>query len=133
MAIKNIEEFFLNIFLRICIAGVLLVFITDALLYPADRTSLVLDAIILTAALTAYFIRGKFPTIAILTLSTITLFAMLYQTLAIPINGTTSLSVILIVGFIYSVMLKGRLMWTMHAIAFCAIHARLIWLYLRRP
>lgn len=54
-------------------------------------------------------------------MTSIVLAAMLYQSVVVPINTTTSLSIILVVGFIYSVMLSGTTMWIMHGIAVSVI------------
>lgn len=122
MEIKKIERFFLNILLRVIVAGVSLIFVADVILYPEDRLSLLIDGTILLACITSYFIRNRFHTLSVLILTTIVLAAMIYQALAVPVNTTTSLSVILVVGFIHSVMLKGKTMWLMHVLTFMAIH-----------
>lgn len=46
---------------------------------------------------------------------------MFYQCLVVPINTNTSLSIILIAGFIISIMLKGKLLYGMHAFAILGI------------
>ena len=123
MKIKKIERFFLNTLLRVVVAGVLLIFLADAILYPEDRLSLTIDVVILLACTLSYVIRNKFPALSVLIFTTIILSAMIYQALAVPVNTTTSLSVILVVGFTHSVMLKGKTMWIMHALTFLCIHA----------
>jgi len=130
MESKNIEKFFLLTFLRISIAGVLVVLLADILLYPQDTLSIIIDCCILSASVLAYIIRDQYQTIAVLISSSIVVSAMLFQCLAVPVNTTTSLSILLIEGFIFSVMLKGRLMWTMHGITFIAINAIFIWQFL---
>ncbi len=122
METRNIERFFLNTLLRVVIGGVTLIFISDFILYPEDRLSLFIDVAIMLACITSYVIRNKFHTLSVLIFTTIVLSSMIYQALAVPINTTTSLSVILVVGFIHSVMLKGRTMWAMHILTFVAIH-----------
>jgi signal transduction histidine kinase len=123
METKNIERFFLNTLLRVVIGGVTLIFVSDFILYPEDRLSLFIDVAILLACITSYVIRNKFHTLSVLIFTTIVLSSMFYQALAVPINTTTSLSVILVVGFIHSVMLKGKIMRAMHILTFIAIHA----------
>jgi signal transduction histidine kinase len=122
MEIKKIERFFLNILLRVIVAGVSLIFLADVILYPEDRLSLLIDGTILLACITSFFLRNKFHTLSVLILTTIVLSAMIYQALVVPVNTTTSLSVILVVGFIHSVLLKGKTMWTMHIVTFISIH-----------
>jgi signal transduction histidine kinase len=71
----------------------------------------------------AFIIRHRYPTAAVLTVTQIVLAAMVYQSFVVPVNTTTSLSIILVLGFLYSVMLKGRVMWTMHGITCLAVNA----------
>lgn len=130
MQIGNIEQFFLNTILRILLAGVSVVLLTDLVFFPEDVLSLSIDITILLASITAFLIRQRFPTAAVLTISFIVLMAMLYQCLAVPVNTTTSLSILLILGFLYSVMLKNKTMWGMHAITFCAVHGIFIYQYI---
>jgi hypothetical protein len=123
MELRNIEVFFLNNLLKICIVGVGMILFFDAVLYPEDVLSIYIDLCIFLASITAYLIRQKFPTVAILLMTTMVLAAMLYQSIVVPLNTTTSLSIILVVGFIYSVMLKGKLMGFMHGVAASVIIA----------
>jgi hypothetical protein len=124
MAVKNIEKFFLDTLLKISIVGVSLVFTSDLILYPDDQLSVAIDFIILSACFLAFLVRRKKQGIfSIFIVTLVVLSAMFYQCMVVPVNTTTSLSIILIVGFIFSVMLKGTVMWVMHAITFTAIHA----------
>lgn len=121
MEMKNIEKFFLSTILLISIGGVFLVLLSNILLFREDTLSIFISAAILCACIIAYSLRLKYPTIAVLTLTSVALAAMSYQRLTVP-NTTTTLSVVMIVGFIFSVMLKGRIMWIMHAITFVIIN-----------
>lgn len=123
----HIEEFFLNTLLRIAIAGVFLIFMADSVLYPEDRLSIAIDTAILIACVVSYFLRRKYATVAVLIFTSIILLAMIYQCLVVPANTTTSLSIILIVGFIFSVMLKGKLLFAMHCITFIILHSIFIY------
>jgi hypothetical protein len=115
MEIKNIEKFFLNTVLRISIVGVFLVLVSNVLLFPEDKLSITISAAILIACLLSYVIRNRYPTLAVLILTTVVLAAMIYQRLSAP-NTTTTIGVVLVVGFIFSVMLKGIALWVMHGI-----------------
>ncbi|MDO1446453.1 hypothetical protein Q0590_09350 [Rhodocytophaga aerolata] len=121
MEIKNIEKFFLNTILIISIAGVFLVLMSNVLLFPEDILSIYISIAILAACIVAYILRRNYPTVAVLTVTSVVLAAMSYQRLTIP-NTTTTLAVVLIVGFIFSIMLKGRIMWIMHGITFIIIN-----------
>jgi len=111
---NSLEKFFVATLLKISISGVLIILITDVILFPYDSLSVLIDLCILIACVAAYFIRDKFPTVSILTITCTTLAAMFYQCLLVPTNTTTSLSVILLAGFIVSILLNGRVMWIMH-------------------
>ncbi len=121
MKIRNIEYFFLNTVLKICIVGLLIIIGSNVLFYPEDTISISLSVAILAACCIAYLIRKKQPTLSVLILSIIVLAAMSYQRLVVP-NTSTTLAVVLIVGFVFSTMLKGRIMWLMHGIAFIIIN-----------
>ena len=57
---------------------------------------------------------------------------MIYQCLVVPTNTTTSLSIILVVGFIFSVMLKGRLLFVMHCLTVIILHSIFIFQFYHR-
>jgi hypothetical protein len=122
MNVKNIETFFLNTLLRVSIVGISLILISDAILYPEDKISLGIDVTILSAAIVGYVVRSRYPVTSVFIITLMVLAAMIYQCIMVPVNTTTSLSIILLVGFIYSVMLKGKTMLIMHAVTFLIIH-----------
>lgn len=115
MQSKSIEHFFLNTILMVTIGGVALVFVTDLILYPQDQLSLVIDAAILLATLIAYITRVRYPLVAVFILTQTVVASMVYQCLHVPLNTTFSLAILLVVGFIYSVMLPRILRAVMHA------------------
>jgi signal transduction histidine kinase len=119
--IMNIEEFFLNTLLRISILGVFLVLVSNLLLFPEDTLSISISLTILLACFATYIMRQRFPTMAVVSLCSVVLITMTYQRLVAP-TTTTTISVVLVVGFIVSVLLKGRLMWVMHLIAFILLN-----------
>ncbi len=121
METMNIEKFFLNTLLRISILGVFLVLVANVLLFREDTMSIAISVVILLACLATYALRNQYPTMAILFLTSVVMVAMIYQKLNAPFT-TTSLSVIIILGFIFSVLLTGRLMWVMHSIAFIVLN-----------
>jgi signal transduction histidine kinase len=123
MPLKDIEVFFLNTLLKITTLGVAVVFITDLTFFPEDTVSVSIDVTILLACIVAYLIRNRHPLVSIISLNAIVLSAMVYQCLNVPTNTTTSLSIILVVGFIHSVMLRGKIMWALHIITYLAVIA----------
>ena len=123
MESKSIERFFLDTLLKIVISGVALILLTDLILYPQDKLSILLDSVILIAAIASFAIRKTYKTVAVFIVTGVVLAAMVYQCVKVPVNTTVSLSIILVVGFIFSVMLKGRMMWVMHTLTFLVIHS----------
>ena len=119
--IKKIELFFLNTLLQICLVGISIILLVDFFLFPEDKLSLAIDGTILMACGVAFAIRKQHPTYAVLTITLIVLAAMIYQCLVVPLNTTTSLSILLVVGFVCSVMLKGRLMHIMHLLVIVSL------------
>tara|TARA_R110002012_G_scaffold256400_1_gene436557 strand:+ start:76696 stop:77412 length:717 start_codon:yes stop_codon:yes gene_type:complete len=73
------------------------------------------------ACIAAYKLRDKYPTQAVLLLTSTTLLVVAYQRITAP-HATITLAVVMIVGFIISVMLKGRTMWVMHGITFILLN-----------
>jgi hypothetical protein len=112
----SIERIFLRNLLRIILAGILFILITDIIIYLEDTLSIIIDVVILLACLLSFALMKKFYTASVLIICCVTLGMMVYQCLVVPINTTTSMAVILIVGFLFSILLTGKLMWTMHAI-----------------
>lgn len=117
----NIEKFFLNTILKISIGGLFFIIVSNILFYPEDILSISLSSAILSACIMAYLIRKKYPIQSVLIVASVALLAMSYQRLTVP-NTSTTLSVVLIIGFIVSAMLKGRVMWIMHGIAFIILN-----------
>lgn len=119
---KHVEQFFLTNLLRISIGGLILITLADVFLYPEDTTSITVDVVVLTANLMAYLLRKHSQTLAVLIVTTILTAGMLYQSILVPVNTTSSLTVLMMVGFILSVMLKGRLLLGMHVLTFFVLN-----------
>jgi signal transduction histidine kinase len=113
---KSIEAFFLNTLLKIATGGVLIITLVDILLYPEDRLSVIIDLVMLGTCLLAYAMRTHAPVISMVIFTSVLLSAMVYQSLAVPLNTTISLSVMLLDGFIVSVMLKRQFKILMHTL-----------------
>lgn len=127
MAQKSIEVFFLNTLLKISIIGVSIILVVDFLLLSEDAVSLLIDSLILSTCIIAFLLRNKYPTFSIIIVNTVVLSTMIFQCLMVPINTTTSLSILLVVGFINSVMLKHSTLWIMHGLTFGAIQFIFYW------
>ncbi|MEQ8807727.1 MAG: hypothetical protein RIE59_01555, partial [Imperialibacter sp.] len=89
--------------------------------FPEDTVGVITALVILLACLVAHRIRDKHPTSAVVILTSITLAVVCYQRL-MQISPSITLATVIIIGFIFSVMLKGRTMWAMHGIAFVMLN-----------
>ena len=118
---QTIEQFFLRNLLRITLGGTSLILVTDIALYPDDKLSIAIDVVIVAACIISYALMQKFYVASVLMITGITWVAMIYQCMVVPVNSTTSMSVLLILGFIFSILLKGRLMWAMHIVVCLSI------------
>ncbi len=112
----TIERFFLRNLLWIILAGILLILITDLLIYIEDTLSIIIDVVILTSCLLSLTLMKKYYTASVMIVCCVTLAAMVYQCMVVPLNTTTSMAVILIVGFLFSILLSGTFMWAMHVV-----------------
>ncbi|WP_339809989.1 hypothetical protein [uncultured Imperialibacter sp.] len=121
MIVRNIEKFFLNTLLRISILGVSFILLSSIVFRPENILPTIVSLIILLACIAAYKLRDKYPTQAVLLLTSTTLLVVAYQRITAP-HATITLAVVMIVGFIISVMLKGRTMWVMHGITFILLN-----------
>jgi signal transduction histidine kinase len=115
----TIERFFLLNLLRISLVGTSIILITDVL-YAVDVLSIAIDAVIVSACLISFLLRRWTYKGSVLTITGMTLAAMIYQW-SQGNNLTTSIAVILLLGFIFSILLSGKLMWTMHGITIASI------------
>lgn len=121
MKVFNIEKFFLETWLKVSIAGLVCITISDVIFFPEDVLSLSLDFIILISCVLAYFGRTKWPLPSASFVSFVVLAAMVYQSIIVPISTTNSLSIILVIGFTNSVMYKGWYFRITHLITFLAV------------
>ncbi|MEQ9102682.1 MAG: hypothetical protein RIF36_19360 [Imperialibacter sp.] len=118
---RNIEPFFLNTLLKACVVGVALILAANFFFFPEDTIGVSIALVILLACLVAHHVREKHPTSAVIILTSITLAAVCYQRL-MQISPSITLATVIIIGFVFSVMLKGRIMWVMHGIAFIMLN-----------
>jgi hypothetical protein len=120
MATKNVEQFVLTTILRVTIVGVLIVLLSNIVFFDDTLTIYILISLLLANG-TAYFIRNNFPNLGVVIATTVAMLCMGYQRYVLP-NTSTTLAVMLIVGFMFSFLLRGRLMMVMHCIAFIILN-----------
>lgn len=126
---KSIEAFFLNTLLKLATAGILVITAVDIFFYPIDHMSIIIDVIILIACVLAYVLRLHAPVSAMLIFTSVLLISMIYQCIVVPMNTSISLCVLLLDGFIVSVMLKNTMKMLMHALIVTSVIAIFIYQY----
>lgn len=115
----KIESFFLNTFLIMSIVGTAPALAANIILHPSNHTSIIAQSIALGANIIAFLIRRKYPTVSVLILTGLVLATIAYVGFQPPHNIIIHLTVILLCGFIHSVMLKDKLLLMMHGV--CAV------------
>lgn len=114
----SIERLFLDVLLKAVILGVFIILLSDLLIFPDDTVSITIDIIILGACIFGFFIRKRWHSLSVCLMTGIVLSAMFIQALFIPVNTTTSFSIIMLCGFIISVLLKGKYRWIMQSFSY---------------
>jgi len=116
---SKIDAFFLNTLLVVGIGGVAVALAANLILYPFNIVSLTPQLIALGANIAALLLRRKYPTISVLILTGFVLTVFIFLGFKPPHSITTHITVILLCGFIHSVMLKDKLLISMQVV--CAV------------
>jgi hypothetical protein len=126
---NEIEKFFLRHLLRILFVGTILIVITDYLFQENFmQYDGIVDFLLLGAVIVSFiFFRLGFVDVSVLVITSVTLGTMLYQSVTLPQAATMSFSVILVVGFLFSVLLKGALRNIMHIVTMTGMVAAFSW------
>ncbi len=127
---KPIEAFFLESLLKLALIGVLIVMSVD---FYFNQITVVRTAIInfsiLFSIITSYILykNGNFIA-SVLFMGFITMAAMFYQSIAADAITTSSMAVVMVIGFGFSVLLKGRLPLVLHAFTLFGMIIIFTWL-----
>src|SRR5690242_20223359 len=127
---KPIEAFFLESLLKLSFIGVVVVMLVD---FSFNRITMVRTAIINFSILFSIFLsftfyRKGFFTAAVLVIGFITMAAMFYQSITADTITTSSMAVVMVIGFGFSVLLKGRLPIFLHAFTLTGMTVIFAWL-----
>ena len=109
-SIKPIEEFFLESLLKICLISILIVMAVDFYFtgFTVTRSALI-DSAILFAVVTAYiFYKNGYFSFAVIWIGFISMAAMFYQSIESDTITTSSMALIMVIGFGFSVLTKGK-------------------------
>jgi len=125
-----IEEFFLESILKLSLGAILIVISVDTyFLRFSDPRSIIVNFSILFAIIIAFFFykKGLFKT-SVLLIASITMAAMFYQSIQADTITTSSMAVIMVIGFGFSVLLKGKLPLYLHVFTIVGMTVIFSWL-----
>lgn len=129
---KPIEKFFLESLLKICLISILIVMVSD---FYFTRffvlRSIVVNSAVLFAIVTTFILhkRGHF-TFAVLWIGFVIMGAMFYQSILSESITTSSMAVVMVIGFGFSVLLKGRMPVVLHVVTLIGMTTVFTWLAL---
>lgn len=127
---KSIEQFFMESLLKICFIGIIVVTAVDFYFTGLTLTrSLIVNSAILFAVVTAtiLYLLGYFR-VSVIWIALIITSAMFYQSILADSITTSSMAVIMVVGFAYSVMLKGAISQWLHVFTVAGMTLVFTWL-----
>jgi signal transduction histidine kinase len=129
---RPIEQYFLDTLLKIALVSILIVMAVD---FYFTRffviRSLIVNVVVLVAILTAFMLhkQGFFKT-AVLWIGFLIMTAMFYQSIESDSITTSSMAVVMVIGFGFSILLSGRLPLFLHAITIIGMIAIFVWMAL---
>ena len=113
---SKIEIFFLKNLLQITIVGVSIVLVFDIILTYYDINSVIIDAVILVAAIISLrLLKLRKYKASVIVITSVPLVAEFYQSFVSP-SSIVPMTVILTIGFTFSILLKGKVLWVMQII-----------------
>jgi hypothetical protein len=127
---KSIEVLFLEALLKISLASISIVMVVDFIFNRFDvQRSLIVNGLILFAIASTFVMHRKgWFTAAVLWIGFVIMGAMFYQSVAADAITTSSMAVVMVIGFGFSVLLRGKLPWVLHTVALLGMTAIFAWL-----
>jgi predicted neutral ceramidase superfamily lipid hydrolase len=127
---KPIEEFFFESMMKLSFISILIVIAVDIyfIRFTVIRSLIVNFSVLF--AITAAFVfykKGFFKT-SVLLMAFLIMGAMFYQSIQATMITTSSMAVVMVIGFGFSVLLKGKLPFYMHALTLSGMLAVFSWL-----
>lgn len=127
---KPIERFFFELLLRLSLVSIVIVIVVDLWFTQFKETrSLLVNSIVLASILLAFVVNrlGYFRSSVVL-IGLLILFAMVYQSLVADTITTSSMAVVMVIGFGFSVLLHGKLSIALHGLTIFCMVAVFAWL-----
>ena len=129
---KPIEEFFLESILKLSFISILIVISVD--MYFTKLTSIrsiVVNSSVLFAIILSFlFYKKGYFRASVLLLAFLIMSAMFYQSIVADMITTSSMAVVMVIGFGFSLLLKGKLPVYLHALTLLGMTGIFVWLAL---
>ena len=127
---KPIEKFFLESLLKICLVSILIVSAVDFYFTGFEiLRSMIVNSVVLFAVITAFvFYKFHFFRLSVIGIASIITAAMFYQSIMSDSITTSSMAVIMVVGFGYSVLLEEKMAILLHVITLMGMIIIFCWL-----
>ncbi|MBS1509131.1 MAG: hypothetical protein JSS79_21005 [Bacteroidetes bacterium] len=127
---KPIEEFFFESLLKICLGSVLIVMSVDFYFtgFAATRSAIIDFAILFAILISALLYKKGYFLASVLVIGFLTMAAMFYQSIATDSITTSSMAVVMVIGFGFSVLLKGKIPFLLHGITLIGMISVFAWL-----
>ncbi|MFM8913628.1 MAG: hypothetical protein ACKOE6_12055, partial [Flammeovirgaceae bacterium] len=120
---QSIEHFFLSLLLKLALLALVLVTVTDVF-FTTERPSTILlidGSIGLAIGLSFFFFKRQKFEVAVLIIGGLTVTAMCYQAITANHITNTSMAVVMVIGFGFSVLLTGTLLAAVHTLTLMAM------------
>lgn len=130
MSDKPIEEFFFESLLKTCLVSVLIVMSVDFYFtgFEATRSAIIDFAILFAILISALLYKKGYFLASVLVIGFLTMIAMFYQSIATDTITTSSMAVVMVIGFGFSVLLKGKIHLLLHGITLSGMLSVFTWL-----
>lgn len=112
---KPIEQVFLITLFQLSLGSILAVICVDLYFAGIVLRSIIVNSTILLSIIVSFLVYKKgYFTASVLLMGFLIMAAMFYQSIEATSITTSSMAVVMIIGFGFSVMLKGKLPWWLH-------------------
>lgn len=127
---KPIEEFFLESLLKISLISILIVMAVDFYFtrFMLIRSLIVNSAVLFAIVTTYVFYKRGYFTLSVLWIGFVIMAAMFYQSIEADSITTSSMAVVMVIGFGFSLLLKGRTPFVLHVISLSGMTIVFGWL-----
>ena len=127
---KSIEVFFLESLLKIGLISILIVMVVD---YGFNRfdvlRSVIVNGLVLFAIVSTYLLHRKgLFTFAVIWIGSVIMAAMFYQSIESDSITTSSMAVVMVIGFGFSILLTGRLPILLHGLTLMGMALVFAWM-----